>query len=153
MANKLESNGYSLNLEPIHKRDPETIKEQMRDLEKQLRDPDRLDYREELGVAWFTLTLVTGKNVIKTVYPDIIIHKRGTKRNYIVIEVKKTNYIDIKDRAYDLYKLIALISSPDYRYKRGYFIDIPVSDKYQQLKKFSVSMPFTKNVYKIEPEY
>lgn len=153
MANKLESNGYKLNLDLTHEYNSDSMKEQMHDLARQLRDPNRLEYREEIGVAWFTLTLLTGKKVIKTIFPDIIIHKRGTKNNHAVIEVKKTNHDDVKDKAYDLYKLIALVSSPEYRYKKGYFINIPVLNKVYQLKKFSSPKLFIKDVYKIEPEY
>lgn len=47
-----------------------------------------------------------------TVYPDIIIHKRGTKQNLVVIEMKKTT--SSEDDSYDLNKLHA------FKYQLGY---------------------------------
>ena len=39
----------------------------------------------------------------KTVYPDIIVHIRGSSKNYLVIELKKSN--NSTDRQIDLHKL------------------------------------------------
>ena len=61
----------------------------------------------------------------RTVYPDIIIHCRGSnKYNLLVIEIKKSMNPDggILDRQ----KLEAFLRKP-YRYKHGLFIKIPVT--------------------------
>lgn len=51
----------------------------------------------------------------KTVYPDIIIHKRGTDENLVVIEVKKdSNYKNGND--YDQIKLRGYKKELHYRY-------------------------------------
>ncbi len=153
MANKLEDKGYLLDIKHAADFDADSIKKQMHDLEKQLRDPDRLEYLEELGIALFTLTLVNGEKIKKTIFPDIIIHRRGTQNNHIVIEAKKSINTDIKARAYDLIKLITLVSSPNFNYKRGYFIDIPVGADFAGFSKFLKPNLFEKDIYKIEPEY
>lgn len=57
-----------------------------------------------------------------TVYPDIIIHKRTTGSNYIVIEVKKINSSVGRDRE----KLIAY--KKELNYQHAFFIQIPVKD-------------------------
>jgi hypothetical protein len=48
----------------------------------------------------------------KTVYPDIIVHRRGTDHNLLVSEVKKTISHIPKD--FDLYKL------REYKHQLGY---------------------------------
>ncbi len=48
----------------------------------------------------------------KTVFPDIIIHKRGTDQNFIVIEVKKSSNPEGDD--WDLRKLAAFKSQLGY---------------------------------------
>lgn len=151
MANTLEGNKYLVNLFKKSDNVHET-KKQMQDLEKQLRDP-KLEYSEELDIIWFVLTLANNKTVKKTIYPDIIIHHRGTSDNNIVLEVKKTVNDNRKARAYDLIKLMTLVSSYDFKYKRGYFIDLPVGDDFVRFRQFSSSTIFSKGVYKIAPEY
>jgi len=56
----------------------------------------------------------------KTVFPDIIVHKRGTnENNFLVIEIKKsTNSVD---RKFDCNKLKAFTSQLGYQY--GIFIE------------------------------
>jgi len=62
----------------------------------------------------------------RTVFPDIVVHKRGNdKSNLIVIEVKKsTNSID---RQFDKKKLQAFTLQP-YNYRLGFFLQINVND-------------------------
>ncbi|HOJ70255.1 MAG TPA: hypothetical protein PK864_04055 [Syntrophorhabdaceae bacterium] len=50
-----------------------------------------------------------------TVFPDIIVHRRGTNQNLLVIEVKKTG----EDTEWDRKKLEAFIQDQDYCYKYG----------------------------------
>ena len=58
-----------------------------------------------------------------TVYPDIIIHKRGTKNNLVVIEAKKSSNTDETDKEkLKLYKKDDALS-----YKYAFFIKFPVS--------------------------
>lgn len=149
MANKLESLGYSIDVD----KEDRYIREQLRNLEKQLRDPKRLEIDEILGVAWFILNLDEKTTVKKAVFPDIIIHHRGTTENNIVIEAKKSINKNIKDRSYDLVKLMTLVSSVDLNYKYGFFIDIPVESDFERLKEFLPPQEFNERVYKILPEY
>jgi hypothetical protein len=57
--------------------------------------------------------------VAKTVYPDIIVHRRGTKENLLVIEFKKA---DGESEEKDLEKLRAFQIDEAYRYKFGLFL-------------------------------
>lgn len=65
-----------------------------------------------------------------TVYPDIIIHKRGTKENLVVIEAKKSN---IQDNDYDFQKLLAY--KKDLNYKYAYKIIFPVGKEINKNEK------------------
>lgn len=60
----------------------------------------------------------------KLVYPDIIIHKRNTDDNLVVIEIKKSTNTNLEDRDFDSIKLKAYLSRGDkYCYSHGIFID------------------------------
>lgn len=102
----------------------------------QLTDQTRISYDEEFDVVNFVLTLKNGTNELKTIYPDIIVHRRQTKNNHVVIECKKSVNTDARSRIYDLIKLSVLTTDPDFNYGRGYFINIPV------LKDFAVKPKF-----------
>ena len=106
-------------------------------LKSQLRDPERLRYDAEFDVLYFVLTLSNGNELRKLIYPDIIVHKRGTQNNNIVIEAKKSTNHDRLSRAYDLVKLVTLVSDKDYGYKKGYFIDIPTGRNLVAHKNFT----------------
>lgn len=54
-----------------------------------------------------------------TVYPDIIVHRRGTKQNLLVIEVKKSTNVDNGD--FDREKLDLFIA--DLGYTCGAFVE------------------------------
>ena len=56
----------------------------------------------------------------KTVYPDIIIHRRGTSNNLLVIEIKKI--INKSTKNFDLKKLKAFRKKP-LQYKFGLYIE------------------------------
>jgi hypothetical protein len=57
----------------------------------------------------------------KSVFPDIIVHLRGTKRNLVVIEAKKSSY---KDKDADEAKLRAY--KDELGYKFAFKIEFPV---------------------------
>jgi hypothetical protein len=52
--------------------------------------------------------------IAKTVFPDIIVHKRGTDRNLLVIEIKKSS--NGLDETYDVMKLVAFREQMGYRH-------------------------------------
>jgi len=82
-----------------------------------------------------------------TVYPDIIIHHRGTKDNFIVIEAKKmTN----KFKDYDEKKLRGYISELNYQY--AFFIEFPVEKGFSN-SDFDEKMleKFIKEIRAIQP--
>jgi hypothetical protein len=67
-----------------------------------------------------------------TVYPDIILHKRGIDEyDELVIEIKKASNTDKWQRQFDLEKLKAFTKQSyenphtSYHYKYGLFLDIP----------------------------
>lgn len=60
-----------------------------------------------------------------TVYPDIIIHKRGTKKNLLVIEIKKSGLPYDKD----IKKINAFLKSDKYSYKFGLMLIINTDDR------------------------
>lgn len=64
----------------------------------------------------------------QTVFPDIIIHQRGTegKINFLVIEAKKSNNFNESSKLQDRNKLLGY--KEEYRYKHAYFIVFPVED-------------------------
>lgn len=67
-----------------------------------------------------------------TVYPDIIIHHRGEKCNFIVIEAKKLSNTDDSDKEkLDIYKSELL-------YKYAYFVRFPIGEDFKNYK----SLPF-----------
>ena len=61
----------------------------------------------------------------KTVFPDIIVHERGTDCNLLVIEVKKTN--SNVDDAVDIRKLCAF--KEELGYSHALFLKIGVGDE------------------------
>jgi hypothetical protein len=56
----------------------------------------------------------------KTVFPDIILHKRGTKNNYCILEIKKKWSYTKNSRAKDITKLQKY--KRDLHYKKAIFI-------------------------------
>jgi len=50
-----------------------------------------------------------------TVFPDIIVHKRGTDNNLLVIEIKKCTSSKVRDD-FDIAKLKAFRADKDYRF-------------------------------------
>jgi hypothetical protein len=74
--------------------------------------------------------------ISKTVYPDIVIHKRGcNERNLFIVEIKKSTNKRPEEREFDLEKLSAYTS--DYwgnhlRYEIGIFIDFATRDSFKK---------------------
>jgi len=126
-------------------RDPNVNAKDVLNLKKQLRDPDNLIYDEELNLIAFVLSLNKGKKVTKPIFPDIIVHHRGTRDNLVVIEAKKTSNKNQLSRLYDIVKLHILTTDPDYAYRYGYFVDIPTKDD------FIPDIRFTITPYRLNP--
>lgn len=66
----------------------------------------------------------------KTVFPDIIIHKRENKDNLLVIEVKKSN--NTADKLMDKIKLETFTYSDHFKYLFGLNLVIPVKNDYDK---------------------
>lgn len=101
-------------------------------------------YSKDLDLYLFTLELENGKKIRKTIYPDIIVHHRGTTDNHIVIEAKKRKtspvfggYGSRVEYLYDLVKLATLVSHPDYKYHKGIFVELPVGSDFGRTKYFA----------------
>jgi hypothetical protein len=63
-----------------------------------------------------------------TVFPDIIIHRRGKRENIVVIEAKKLSNRDESDEEkLRLYKKV-------YLYEHAYFVKFPVSEDFKKFK-------------------
>lgn len=118
----------------------------------QLKNP-KIKYIRELDLYFFLLKLINGKFVKKTIYPDIIIHHRGTSDNNIVFEVKKSSNNCRESRLYDMAKLATLITSTEYNYKKGVFIDLPVTQNFSNFKSFQRQRMFNLNLYEYLPKY
>ncbi|OPY57646.1 MAG: hypothetical protein A4E49_00015 [Methanosaeta sp. PtaU1.Bin112] len=61
-----------------------------------------------------------------TVFPDIIVHRRGTKQNLIVIEVKKASGQSNSDQSKtkDIVKLEEFTRDPNYKYLYGLLLKL-----------------------------
>lgn len=68
-----------------------------------------------------------------TVYPDIIVHHRGTRDNFIVIEVKKTSNKD----GDDLEKLKAYKS--DLGYRCAFYVKFPVGEDFEAFRNDKIA--------------
>jgi len=131
MANYLEEVFPNQNI----RRDDIYSREEISDLVRQLHNPEKLKYIEGLDIYVFLLD-IDGEEELQTIYPDIIIHRRGTHENHIVIEAKKTKNRSRKARLYDLAKLAILVSSSNYNYRKGIFIDLPVGNDYTNFSSY-----------------
>ncbi len=81
-------------------------------------DPKRLDIRRR--------NIQSDDTQATTVFPDIIIHRRGTDENLVVIEMKKTT--SAENDTYDLGKLNAFKNQLGYHF--AIFIKIQTGEKY-----------------------
>ena len=62
----------------------------------------------------------------QNVFPDIIIHIRGTNNNLLAIEIKKDSNREIKDK--DIKKLKAYCEDENLQYSHGLFIKFGVEN-------------------------
>jgi hypothetical protein len=63
----------------------------------------------------------------KTAFPDIIVHKRNTQVNLLVIEIKKLT--DNENRSTDYNKLVCFTSNDfGYNYGLGLFLELSVNN-------------------------
>ncbi|SHO46883.1 hypothetical protein [Anaerocolumna xylanovorans] len=69
----------------------------------------------------------------KTVFPDIIIHKRGTRDNLIAIEVKKINTSERLEQ-YDIDKIKGYILDESLNYQYAAFIKLGLSSDNNKYK-------------------
>lgn len=126
--------------------------DELKELERQLREP-QFEYDAGDGLYYFILTLINGTKIKKQISPDVIVHKRNRKNNFIAIEAKKTSNVSIASREFDILKLQALILDERYGYKRGYFIDLPVGSTFVHFSNFEiVPDPLFPAVRKILPK-
>jgi len=93
-----------------------TWDKQISELEQELRKADTTDKRKRF------IERVLNDGL--TVYPDIIIHHRGTKDNFVVIEAKKTSNNEDDESKLKAYK-------QDINYKYAYFVQIPVRNDFK----------------------
>ncbi len=68
----------------------------------------------------------TNDTEAKTVYPDIIVHRRNTKHNLLIIEVKKNAGRKVSEVKKDYKKLLGFIKedNSDFKYKYAAFINL-----------------------------
>ncbi len=125
--------------------------EEREDLIKQLRHPE-LEYIEEIDLYLFLLKI--GRRVIrKTIYPDIIVHRRGTTQNHMATEAKKTKNKNREARFYDLLKLATLTATQgNFQYHKGIFIDLPVAGDLLTFHHWETKPTAFKNVFEYLPK-
>ncbi|MHA1285084.1 MAG: hypothetical protein ACTSQP_21505 [Promethearchaeota archaeon] len=92
------------------------------DIVKKLRDRSKRFLNISKMAPMELEKLIWEDNDALTIYPDIIIHKRGSQEdNLLVIEVKKSS--NRRNRNLDRYKIKELKNGP-YKYKYGLFLVI-----------------------------
>lgn len=87
-------------------------------------------------VSYFLQKTENGKERVLPIYPDIICHTRGSKRNLLVIEAKKSSNNDKAAKAFDLVKLMAMVEQLGYKY--GFYIDFPCGNAFVKQKSFDI---------------
>ena len=81
----------------------------------------------------------------KTIFPDIVIHKRNTDdENLLVVEIKKST--NKQNRDFDLSKIESLTIEP-YHYKFGLFLEINVTGGSDCLKWFKEGKLFKESTF------
>ena len=63
----------------------------------------------------------------KTVFPDVIVHIRGQRQNYLVVEFKKSS--SGVDRNFDFKKLRGYKGDERLNYEHALFIELTVGDQ------------------------
>lgn len=128
MLNKEKWTSYLKEHEDISQSDIDNLK-------SQLTDP-HLIYDEELDVVSLVLEMENKEQIIKTIFPDIIVHQRGTANNFVVVEAKKSTNHNKQGRLYDLVKLFTLVDSEKFKYQYGFFVNIPAGNDLVRHKDF-----------------
>jgi len=129
--------------------DVSSTKEFMRD------EINQLAQREvETGEVLYDLKtkkLIEARNIsIKRIYPDIIIHHRGSSENLLVIELKKTTNKSESQRKWDEEKLKYVTTKPPFNYKFGAMIEIPCGSDLRKFKNFQASKIASFNILNIK---
>jgi len=97
-----------------------------------------------------TKKLIEARNIsIKRIYPDIIIHHRGSSENLLVIELKKTTNKSESQRKWDEEKLKYVTTKPPFNYKFGAMIEIPCGSDLRKFKNFQASKIASFNILNI----
>ncbi len=65
--------------------------------------------------------ITTCREQPRAVFPDIIIHRRGTAQNLLVIEAKKN--ANKQDKEADIKKIEEYLNDPTLKYRYGLFLD------------------------------
>lgn len=98
------------------------------------------DFEEFGGVLKIVVTRMKdrrGSIQDVSIFPDIIVHHRGTEDNLIVIETKKSSEPRNERWLWDYVKLIAMMHLTGlYAYKYGYFINLPVGADFTEHASF-----------------
>ncbi len=84
------------------------------------------DHDNKKTLDIFPCSTETNDTEGKTVFPDLIVHKRKTNENLLVIEMKKSTNTNNNDRIKDIKKLEAFKRELNYQF--AIFIDIGVDD-------------------------
>ncbi len=146
MANFIEEHyGDTVNLLAEENIEPEDII----NLKQQLNNREQILYNDELDLIHFVLKLTNGTTRMMAIFPDIIIHHRGTINNYAVVEAKKSTNTDKLARLYDLVKIATLMDAKEYQYKYGFFVDIPCGGDVAKFKDFKITKTY--NIQNICP--
>lgn len=80
------------------------------------------DVRKELHL-WLREKVAPDDTTAITVFPDIIVHHRGTDDNLLVIEMKKTKNLQGSARDFDLKKLCAFLRER-YHYQYALYLQL-----------------------------
>ena len=100
-----------------------------------------MDFEEFGGLLKIVVTRMNdrrGNIQDVSIFPDIIVHHRGTEDNLIVIETKKSNEPRNERWLWDYVKLIAMMHLTGlYAYKYGYFINLSVGDDFAKHTRFN----------------
>lgn len=107
--------------------------------EEPQRSRDRVTESGEIFYDVLQKKIVTQESVIiKRIFPDIIVHLRGSSSNLLVIELKKSTNKSSSERNWDMIKLKNMTQNPPFNYRFGAFIDLPCGPDMQNFNKFSI---------------
>ncbi len=94
--------------------------------------------------------IVEGRRfVVRRIYPDIIVHHRGSSENLLVIEIKKSTNVSKSQRNWDEMKLKRMTTAP-FNYKYGATVEIPCKLDLQKHIKFQTAQLTGYNIFEIK---